>query len=530
MIPNDTAMKTNQTTAAGAQRLHFWGAMPLTLLVSILLRDSPTPDVSWLITMCERILHGEKAYVDIFETTPPVPMLLYMPGVVFAQLTGLSPEAATFGFAYGSALISLAISARTLPHFIMDGGESKWLVLLPAAIVLFILPRDVFAQREWFAAAFTLPMVSVFVCHAHKGVWPPLSNRTLAAILAGVAIAIKPPLFALPGILIAGYYLSRTRSHSFLLSSGLVAAAVISLAMTAATLLVFPDYLGDITTVMRDVYVPIRSDNLSFLSDKGCFGVLLCLFVAFALAIRTPPVTAVLAFMAAIGFLVAYFIQGKFFFYQIFPAALFSGIAASIMVYGTLRELGGGPFAAVGASLAMSIISILFIIGFDDRRPVMSDLSWAVGLDHPHALAVSSDVATAFPLARQIGAIWVDRIHSQWVARYTRFALRSRTLPEPEKTKLLNYHEQDLKWILRRIAEKTPDIIIEDIRPGSSWLTLELAALKPRFLNGYEVLAEENGIRVLRRRPAPVGDVNLNCEFRTRLRKALVQQCGLSSG
>jgi hypothetical protein len=484
-----------------------WGVMLLTLVLSIPLRDGPTSDVSWLITMCERILHGERAYVDIFENTPPFPMLLYMPGVVLAQLTGFTPEAVTFGFAYASALISLGISARILPDYIADGGQSKWLVLMPAAIVLFILPRDVFAQREWFAAAFTLPIVSVFVHHAHEGKWPPLLDRVSCAILAGLAMAIKPPLFALPIIFVAGYYWSRTKDLSFLVRSGLLTAGLIGLAVTAITLGMFPDYLGDTLTVMRDIYVPLRSDTLAFMNDKGCFGVLLCLMVALALsAMQRPPVTAVLAMVAALGFVAAYFIQGKFLYYHIFPAALFSGIAAFIVLYGWFRALAGGQCAtlvgAIGASLSISIISILFVIGFDDRRPVMSDLSWAAGLGHPRALAVSADIRTSFPLARQIGAIWVDRIYGQWVAWFTRFALQSPELTEPQRTRYLYYHERDLEWIVRQISEKAPDIIFQDVRPSSSWLSSELAALNPRFLDGYEVIAEEGGTRVLRRRSA----------------------------
>ena len=213
---SEATSETDRPAGAGSQRLLFWGAMLLILLVSILLRGDANPDVSWLITMCERILDGERAYIDIFETTPPVPMLLYMPGVVFARLTSVTPEAATFAFAYASALVSLGLSARILPDYVADGGQSKWLVLLPAAVILFILPIDAFAEREYFAAAFALPMVSVFVRHAHEDVWPPLWERILAAVLAGLTIAIKPPLFALPGIVVAGYYWSQTRSLSFL--------------------------------------------------------------------------------------------------------------------------------------------------------------------------------------------------------------------------------------------------------------------------------------------------------------------------
>ena len=162
--------------------------MLLIFLVSIPLRGDANPDVSWLITMCERILDGETAYVDIFETTPPVPMLLYMPGVIIARLTGVTPETATFAFAYASALVSLGLAARILPKYVADGRQSKWSVLLPAAVIIFIFPYDVFAEREYFAAAFALPMVSVFVRHAHEDVWPPLWERLLAAVLAGLRL------------------------------------------------------------------------------------------------------------------------------------------------------------------------------------------------------------------------------------------------------------------------------------------------------------------------------------------------------
>src|SRR6266566_3561626 len=255
---NDVTSQTFQRVGAETQRLLFWSAILLTFLVSVpLRRGGATPDVSWLITMCERILHGETAYIDVFEVTPPVPVLLYMPGVVLAQRMGVTPEAVTFAIAYAAALVSLALSARILPDYVADRGPSQWLVLLPAAVILFLLSNDAFAQREYFAAAFALPMVSVFVRHAQEAAWPPLADRMLAAVFAGLTVAIKPPLFALPGIVVAAYYWSRTRSLSFLVSSGLLAAGVIGLAVTAASVAAFPEYLGEIGTLTREIYVPV---------------------------------------------------------------------------------------------------------------------------------------------------------------------------------------------------------------------------------------------------------------------------------
>ena len=493
------------------QAAFLYGTILLVVIVSIPLHlGDPTPDVSWLITMCERIWNGEIAYVDVFETTPPVPMLLYMPGVILSQLTGLTAEAITFAFAYAAGLFSLGLSARILPHFSTDGGRSRWLILLPASLVLFVLPNDAFAQREYFAAAFALPIVAVFYRHADQGTWPVLVDGALAAALAGITMAIKPPLFAIPGLVLAAFYWWRTTNLSFLFSSRLLAAGVFGLMITAASFAAFPHYLGEISTVMRDVYIPVRNHPLVFLNDKACLGTLSCLGLVLLLsAQQKPPAGVIPIILVATGFLITYFIQGKFFPYQIFPAALFTAIAACIMVCRRMISYTAGPTVRLaGASgvygLALAGISVLFLVGFDDRRPIMSDLSWASALDRPTALAISPDIATAFPLARRIGAIWVDRSHSQWVAKYSRNALQSGGLDEADIKKFLRYSNNDLERILRQIREKAPEIIIQDVRYQNSALAAELAVLsKSNFLQDYEPIAEEGGIRILRRLRSP---------------------------
>jgi hypothetical protein len=478
--------------------------MALAVVASVALRGETTSDVAWLITMCERILNGERAYVDIFETTPPVPMLLYMPGVLAAKLTGVTPEAATYAFAYASTGLSLWLSSRILPQYVTEGGKSRWLVLMPAAVVLLILPRDVFAQREYFAAAFSLPMVSVFIRHAQTNEWPLFSDRVAAAALGGLALAIKPPIFALPGVFVAAYYWRRTRSLSFLMPSGLLAAGVIGLLLTAVSLMAFPDYLGEISVVMREVYVPIRVFPSLFLADKGCLGVLVCLGIALVLSLREKPaVPAVIASLAGAGFLAAYFIQGKCFYYHVFPAALFAAVAASIMVFRLVEDCVTTPQASLVSATAVYLVALigavsLFFAGFYGPAPVMRDLSWARRLDHPRALAVSALAGVSFPLARRIGSVWIGRTHSQWIAWYTRLALQSEGLTEEERRRYHYWHERDLRGILDEIREKTPEIIITDIAPKYSWLKRELSAMEPGFLDPYEVIAEEHKVRVLR--------------------------------
>ena len=102
---------------------------------------------------------------------------------------------------------------------------------------------------------------------------------------------------------------------------------------------------------MRDVYVPVRSHPLAFLNDKACLGTLSCLALVLLLsAQQKPPAGVIPVILVATGFLITYFIQGKFFPYHIFPAALFAAIAASILVYRRVVSYAAGPAVRLAAA------------------------------------------------------------------------------------------------------------------------------------------------------------------------------------
>lgn len=503
---------TAETPGLGRRRpphAGFLAAMLVMGAASVALRGDATPDVSWLITMCERVLNGEQAYVDIVETTPPVPLLLYMPGALLAKYVGGAAEAWTFAFAYASVFGSLWLAARILPTYVTEGGRSDWLLLAPAAVVFFLLPSDAFAQREYFAAAWALPMTAVFIRHAYDRSWPPLTDRFVAAFLGGLTIAIKPPLFAVPGILLALYYWARTRNLGFLLPSGLFAAAAIGLAVTAASAYAFPDYLRNTSGIMRDLYVPARLPAFVFFLVPSCLGAFSCLGITLLLSLQGGvPAATISAFVGA-GFLAACVVQGKYFGYHAYPAAPFSVAAASVVVFAWFRGHTHASLqmraTAVGVyGLAAGGAAALLIVGFAGNRPIMRDLTWSRTLAHPRALAVSPIEDTSFPLARQIGAVWVGRSHSQWIARYVNCVLDGSALTTEKKKQLLDYRRSDLESVLREIKDKRPELIIEDSRPGYAWLVPELNALQPGFLDGYRVIAEEGGIRVRRATSGPI--------------------------
>jgi hypothetical protein len=495
----------------------FWTAIIAVTVSSLPLRmRGATSDVSWLTSMCERMLDGERGWVDIFETTPPIPTLLYMPGVVLARATGVSSETAVFATAYAAGLLALYCTLRLLPDRIAGSVPSRWAVIVPAAAFLFIISNDAFAQREWFAAAFTLPVFAVFVRRAEGGEWPSLGGRLVAATMAGLAFAIKPPLFALPFVGLAVFALIRTRSLEFLFPSMLPVAAAAGVAFTVASLAAFPAYLDGVTTLMRDVYVPIQlAPNQVILQERGFVGTSLGIVLAVLARLRRElPRAASLAIVVAAGYVAAYLAQRKFFAYHVFPAALFVIVALTLLFWTRFKEFVQSRrsppirrrraivhLEIIGSYAVCASLAVLFLLrAFDVNWPEMRDLSWANELNRPTALAISPDHSASFPLAQRIGARWVDRIHSQWVARYTRVTLRRGGLNEIDARRYQSYFDRDIERTVRVIREKRPDIIIQHVGTDATWLIEALLAEDATLLDDYETFAEEGVVRILRRR------------------------------
>ncbi len=478
----------------------FWPVIAALAALSLTLRqDGLTPDVSWLLDMCQRILNGETAYVDIFETTPPVPTLLFMPGALIANATGMGAGAAVYATAYGAILFALYLSDRILPRRLAGAGPNRLVIIAPAAFILFFLCNDAFAQREHLATAFALPMACVFIRHSETGEWPPFGLSILAALLAGLCAAIKPPLFMAPGVALAAYYLWRERNVMFLWRSGLIIAGAVFVLLTVLSLLAFPAYLDGVAQLMRDIYVPVRSSFLLGLTSKEFIGVTVCLL--FALRKKPSPAIAVFSVLAA-AFTAVYFAQGKFFPYHLYPASFFGGLAFALSLAETLRS-GDGFFAKENRAFAagLAVMTIILAGGvyqtYDDRRPRIQNRDWAETLDRPTALAISTNIAIAFPLAQEIGAVWIDRIHSQWIVLYADAGLKQKGLSEEQRVLFQSYYDGEIERIMERIRETKPEIIIRG--RNFELLNEEIAKRDPHLLDAYSPVAREGVIEVLKR-------------------------------
>ena len=127
--------------------------MAVVFVVAVLLRQVVplNTDVSWLLTIGERVLNGERLYVDIVEINPPMAVLSYLPGIALARALGLDAKIIIDGQMLLLTACSLLATWRIL-RLSPASGNTGWAPLAVwSAAVLTILPMHVYGQREHMA-------------------------------------------------------------------------------------------------------------------------------------------------------------------------------------------------------------------------------------------------------------------------------------------------------------------------------------------------------------------------------------------
>jgi hypothetical protein len=106
-----------------------------------LMRPANT-DVSWLLTVNDRILAGATPYKDVVELNPPASILLYRIPVLVAHSLGVRSEIAVLGLLALLVGGVVAYAGRTLRRYDLGAAANRGLFLAVAALVLAVLPFD----------------------------------------------------------------------------------------------------------------------------------------------------------------------------------------------------------------------------------------------------------------------------------------------------------------------------------------------------------------------------------------------------
>jgi hypothetical protein len=504
LVVNESRIFERWYSTVSMFALRLRPAFPLFLVIitAIVLRllIVTATDVSWLITLSEKVLDGTRLYVDLIEVNPPASILLYLPAVALARWVGVAPEIVVNILVFFAVGASLWITSRILLRSRLLHGIDGWTLAAFAAFVLLIFPARTFAQREHIAVIVLLPALATYVVRA-QGIFPGLAAIMMAGSGTGIAVSIKPH-FALAIVLAAAAAAYHAKSWQLIfVPEHWIAGGIVALYSVSAVVF-YPQFISDVLPLVQTVYVPIRLSWLTTFTSMPAVFWLLSIFLLVGQkrgAILESRFSILL--MASCGFALAYVAQGKGWPYHSYPMQAFALLALALSFCeveerapkeGTIKNSGMDKLALLATASITAAGFYWMTIAVDFTALAEMVRRSAI---QPKVLAISPDIGLGHPLVRQAGGKWVQRVGSLWITGYAEWLLRTEKSPAAA-ARLERYAARDRAMLLEDIGRERPDIILLDMNwEARTRSDPALSAL----LRAYSEISREQGIIILGR-------------------------------
>jgi hypothetical protein len=488
----------------GALRLAPWLALAALFAIAVVLRHllPANTDVSWLLTVAERVLDGQRLYVDVIETNPPMAVLTYIPGIAIARAFGWPVETVTDGLIFAAIFASLGTVAGILKNSAVLRDVAGWPLALLAFVILAILPTKTFGQREQIAVVELLPLLALYASRM-KGESPPFWAVLAAGIGAGLAVSFKPHFVigVVCGLAALTIY---ARSWRFLFAPENFIAGGIGAAYLICTVVFYPAYFSAIVPLVRDIYILVGVSALEMIRTPAVPIWAAATFAALVLK-RGGRIdsTLVLLLATSFGFVLVYFLQGKGWPYHSYPMIAFAmlGLSYALAVRPPrTRALGLFAMATLAVTFVQSVL--WFNWAFDkafDFRPLWAQVA-RLG-PHPRILAITGEPGLGHPMTRALEGRWVSRQQGLWVAAYLRNPRNGLSLDPQRKAALEAYAAKERAMLIEDIKNNQPTVVLVDNFSDnwSGWLKdhPEVADL----LGDYRLVATINDIEIRAKAP-----------------------------
>lgn len=419
-------------------------------------------DQSWFITFAEKVLDGARPYIDVADPNFPGAWLIYMPAVLFARSTGITPEVATLLQTLALVFVCLAYTHRLLRAADMACGLSTPFATIAVVFAFCLTWGVMIAQREHVAALTFLPLLAAAAIRASaKNV--PTSDALLTGALCAVAIAIKPT-HALVPLACAAYVCISRRDLRLALAPEYLVAASITLCGLGAMTLWTPAFFTDEWPQISATYALTRLPFARLVLDPRLNIAIAILATAFAVApVRRDPRLLALA-TGAIAFIASACIQGKMPGNHLLPAVCYALTALALAV--AARPTEAHPMLLRRVLMPVVVLSPLCgsVQAYYDGMPHAGLGETIARLTPPRPTIGGLNYLTqgSFPAVRVAQGQWVNAENSIWAPDHAE-AIRILRLVTPAQSAALDATVAfQRKRLAAELAHHRPDVIITD--------------------------------------------------------------------
>ncbi len=434
---------------------HALAATILIVAALVQARGGFNLDVSWFIDFAERTFNGAIPYVEVSDPNPPASIMIYMPALLAAKLTGLKVEALVAAMTFAMAIASAKMASS------FDTSRRS-ITYLAALFSLTVVPAAMFAEREHYAAIAALPAASAIVA-AGRGLRLSIAIRIAAGAAGALTVAFKPHFAA--ALAIPAIYATVRRRSLRWISPWEVTAFVGVLGLYAATCyyaypayfsIALPEAVRLYAAAHASIWMAIGSANIWFMVA------VVVATISLALRLDLSPAAAGAAF-ASLGFAIACFAQQR---YQV------NHTSAAVEI---------GTIALIEAAVASGIRTFAIqatVIGLAIMAPIYMRISASLmqTLTEPGLVetiqrylpasggklaAITESQELLWPAARLTGAQWVYRYNGLY-RQGTADWLLEQNPDAATAAYLSDVIASDQAQVGEDIAKGRPDVVVID--------------------------------------------------------------------
>lgn len=287
-----------------------------------------------LILFAERFLDGGTFGQDVFDTNPPLSILIYTPVVVMKQVLGVPYHAGNFLYPLCLLGLSLYLSVKALSSFAPNRLSPTIKTLILSLFVLGVTlgsPQS-WGERDMLAFLGLFPFALTVFARTYTSKQPGNTFTLLASLMGGLLVLLKPHF----GLFIAILFLHRMFAHKRIIGSLLSIEFLTPLALTLLYALslvtVFSGFSQEILPDVLKLYsnAPIHAATLYQFSI--IIGVLTLIIWGLSETKFKSTTLFWIRFFSAFTLcaLIGYFAQSKGLFYHLIPAK------TAFLILGTL--------------------------------------------------------------------------------------------------------------------------------------------------------------------------------------------------
>jgi len=314
-------------------------------------------DIAWLVEGASRLLEGRTMAGAVYDTNPPLSILIYIPALLFKNVTGWSLESTVLLLTLFCAALSAAASfliLRRWPAFdFMDAVV--FVCLFGIAATVFSYPDT--GQRDQLIAFALVPFTLLQLVLTYR--YPRARGLVWVVFFIGaILLMLKPNFGLLPTILLAHRMIVQKRVDIFR-DPDFIALAVTTTAYLALVWFFFQDYISVIFTDVVDFYA--RFTQIGFLVRAVLWGGIysLGLLAVFRWAQKLPEEKQYLLrllMIASLANLIPYLSMMRGFSYHILPSLICFVTGIGFFYFSLMRQSTRPVVAATVTFIFLSLV------------------------------------------------------------------------------------------------------------------------------------------------------------------------------